>query len=70
MITTDYCGITSALLSAVLNCSENRTLYLLAVANKLHMFSSDITQAFAYGKLHVPLFYHPPPGFECPESTV
>ncbi len=56
--------------SAVLNCRENRTLYSLAAANKLHMFSSDITQAFTYGKLDVPLFCHPPPGFECPEGTV
>jgi hypothetical protein len=56
--------------SAVLNCRENRTLYSLAAANKWHMFSSDITQAFTYGKLDVPLFCHPPPGFECPEGTV
>ena len=34
------------------------------------MFSSDITQAFTYGKLDVPLFCHPPPGFECPPGTV
>ena len=56
--------------SAVLNCRENRTLYSLVAANKWHMFSSDITQAFTYGKLDVPLFCHPPPGFECPQGTV
>jgi hypothetical protein len=41
--------------SAVLNCRENRTLYSLTAAKKWHMFSSDITQAFTYGKLDVPL---------------
>ncbi len=56
--------------SAVLNCRENRTLCSLAPVNKWHMFSSDITQAFTYGKLDVPLFCDPPPGFECPEGTV
>ena len=56
--------------SAVLNCRENRVLYSLAAANKWHLFSSDITQAFTYGKLDVPLFCHPPPGFDCPEGTV
>ena len=56
--------------SAVLNCRENRILYSLAAANKWHLFSSDITQAFTYGKLDVPLFCHPPPGFDCPEGTV
>jgi hypothetical protein len=56
--------------SAVLNCRENRALYSLAAANHWHMFSSDITQAFTYGKLDVPLFCHPPPGFECPPGTV
>jgi hypothetical protein len=56
--------------SAVLNSRENRTLYALAAANKWHMFSSDITQAFTYGKLDVPLFCHPPPGFGCPPGTV
>jgi hypothetical protein len=56
--------------SAVLNCRENRSLYSLAAANNWHMFSSDITQAFTYGKLDVPLFCHPPPGFECPPGTV
>ncbi len=40
---------------AVLTCRQNRTLYSLAAANKEHMFSSDITQAFTYGKLDVPL---------------
>jgi hypothetical protein len=34
------------------------------------MFSSDITQAVTYGKLDVPLFCHPPPGFDCPPGTV
>jgi hypothetical protein len=34
------------------------------------MFSSDITQAFTYGKLDFPLFCHPPPGFDCPPGTV
>ncbi len=56
--------------SAVLNCRENRALYALAAGNNWHMFSSDITQAFTYGKLDVPLFFHPPPGFECPPGTV
>ena len=56
--------------SAVLNCRENRALYALAAGNNWHMFSSDITQAFTYGKLDVPLFCHPPPGFECPPGTV
>ena len=56
--------------SAVLNCQENRALYALAAGNNWHMFSSDITQAFTYGKLDVPLFCHPPPGFECPPGTV
>jgi hypothetical protein len=56
--------------SAVLNCRENRALYSLAAANHWHMFSSDITQAFTYGKLDVPLFCHPPPGFDCPPGTV
>ena len=56
--------------SAVLNCRENRVLYALAAGNNWHMFSSDITQAFTYGKLDVPLFCHPPPGFECPPGTV
>ena len=53
----------------LLNCRENRVLYPLAAANKWHLFSSDITQAFTYGKLD-PLFCHPPPGFDCPEETV
>jgi hypothetical protein len=56
--------------SAVLNCRENRALYSLAAANHWYMFSSDITQAFTYGKLDVPLFCHPPPGFDCPPGTV
>ena len=56
--------------SAVLNCRENRALYALAAANNWHMFSSDVTQAFTYGKLDVPLFCHPPPGFDCPPGTV
>ena len=56
--------------SAVLNSRENRALYALAAGNNWHMFSSDITQAFTYGKLDVPLFCHPPPGFECPPGTV
>ncbi len=34
------------------------------------MLSSDITQAFTYGKLDMPLFCHPPPVFECHEGTV
>jgi hypothetical protein len=34
------------------------------------MFSSDITQAFTYGKRDVPLFCHPPPEFGCPPGTV
>jgi hypothetical protein len=46
--------------SALLTCRENRVLYSLAAANYRHMFSSDITQAFTYGKLDVPLFCHPP----------
>ena len=33
-------------------------------------FSSDITQAFTYGNLDVPLYCHPPPGFYCPKGTV
>jgi hypothetical protein len=56
--------------SAVLNCQENRALYALAAGNNWRMFSLDITQAFTYGKLDVPLFCHPPPGFECPPGTV
>ena len=40
----------------MLNCRENRALYALAAGNNWHMFSSDITQAFTYGKLDVPLF--------------
>ena len=56
--------------SAVLNCRENRALYSLAAANHWYMFSSDITQAFTHGKLDVPLFFHPPPGFDCPPGTV
>ena len=56
--------------SAVLNSRENRALYSLAAANNWHMFSSDITQAFTYGKLDVPLYCHPPPGFDCPKGTV
>jgi hypothetical protein len=56
--------------STVLDCRENRALYSLAAANLWYMFSSDITQAFTYGKLVVPLFCHPPPGFDCPPGTV
>ena len=56
--------------SAVLNSRENRTLYSLAAANNWHMFSSDITQAFTYGKLDVPLYCLPPAGFDCPKGTV
>ena len=56
--------------SAVLNSRENRTLYSLAAANNWHMFSSDITQAFTYGKLDVPLYCLPPAGFDCPNGTV
>jgi hypothetical protein len=56
--------------SAALNCRENRALYSLAAANHWHMFSSDVPQAFTYGKLDVPLFCHPPPGFDCPPGTV
>ena len=41
--------------SAVPNSRENRALYSLAAAKNWHMFSSDITQAFTYGKLDVPL---------------
>ena len=56
--------------SAVLNSREDRMLYSLAAANNWHMFSSDITQAFTYGKLDVPLYCYPPPGFNCPKGTV
>jgi hypothetical protein len=56
--------------SAVLNSRENRIQYFLAAANSWHMFSSDITQAFTYGKLDVPLYCHLPPGFDCPKGTV
>jgi hypothetical protein len=56
--------------SAVLNCRNNRVLYSPAAANKWHLFSSDITQAFTHGKLDAALFCHPPPGFDCPEETV
>jgi hypothetical protein len=56
--------------SAVLNCRENRILYALAAANNWYMFSSDITQAFTYGKLDVPLYCYPPAGFDCPEGKV
>ena len=34
------------------------------------MFSSDITQAFTYGKLDVPLYCYPPAGFDCPAGKV
>ena len=34
------------------------------------MFCSDITQAFTYGKLDVPLYYLPLPGFKCPKDTI
>ncbi len=53
-----------------LNCQENRILYSLAAANKWHLLLSDITQALTYGKLDVPLFCHPPPGFDSHEGTV
>ncbi len=58
--------------SAVLNRRENRALYSLAAAKNYHMFSSEITQAFTYGKLDVPLCSscHPPPGCDCPKGTV
>ena len=56
--------------SAVLNSRENRTLYSLAAANNMHMFCSDITQAFTYGKLDIPLYCLPPPGFEYRKGTV
>ena len=56
--------------SAVLNSRENRTLCALAAANNWHMFSSDITQAFTYGKLDLPLFCVPPVGFDCPPGKV
>ena len=56
--------------STVLNGRENRTQYALAAANNWHIFCSDITQAFTYGKLDVPLYCLPPPGFECPKGTI
>ena len=56
--------------SAVLNCRENRLLFALAAANNWHIFSSDITQAFTYGKLDVPLYCYPPAGFDCPAGKV
>ena len=56
--------------SAVLNSRENRILYALAAANNWHMFSSDITQAFTYGELDVPLYCYPPVGFNCPKGKV
>ncbi len=56
--------------SAVLNCQENRILYSIVKAKKWHLFSSDITQAFTYGKLDVPLFCHLQQGFDCPEGTL
>ena len=56
--------------SAVLKSRENRILSALAAANNWHMFCSDITQAFTYGKLDVPLYCLPPPGFECPQGTI
>ena len=36
----------------------------------MHMFCSDITQAFTYGKLDIPLYCLPPPGFEYRKGTV
>ena len=56
--------------SAVLNCRENRVLCALAAANGWHMFASDITQAFTYGELDVPLYCYPPEGFPCPPGKV
>jgi hypothetical protein len=47
-----------------------QALYSLAAANHWHMFFSDITQAFTYDNLDVPLFCHPPPGFDCPSGTI
>jgi hypothetical protein len=49
---------------------ENRALYALAAAYNWHMFSPEVTQVFTYGKLDVPWFCHPPPGFDCPPGTV
>ena len=56
--------------SAVLNSKENRLLCALAAANNWEIFSSDISQAFTYGELDVPLYCYPPPGFDCPTGKV
>ena len=49
---------------------ENRLLYALAAVNNWYMFTSDITQAFTYDKLDVPLYCYPPAGFSCPAGKV
>jgi hypothetical protein len=56
--------------SAVLNSRENRLLCALAASNNWHIFSSDISQAFTYGELDVPLYCYPPPGYNCPSGKV
>jgi hypothetical protein len=56
--------------SAVLNCRETRLIYALAASNDWHLTTTDITQAFTYGELDVPLFCRPPPGYDCPPGKV
>ena len=56
--------------SAVLNSRETRVFYALAASNNWNLTTADITQAFTYGKLDVPLFCYPPQGFDCPSDKV
>ncbi len=56
--------------SAVLNSRENRVIYALAAGNSWNLMTSDITQAFTYGKLDVELFCHPPSGYKCPAGKI
>lgn len=54
----------------MLNSRETRVLLALSAANDWKLTSNDITQAFTYGELDVPLFCHPPPGYDCPAGKV
>jgi len=56
--------------SAVLNSRENRVIYVLAAGDSWNLMTSDITQAFAFGKLDVELFCHPPSGYQCPAGKI
>ena len=63
MILADY--------ASVLANRDNRVLLALAAAEQWHIYSTDIVQAFLFGKLDdADIYIKPPYGYPCPSGHV